>query len=1157
MQRDATTVLYAAKDLLNFLGCAHSTALDLLHLSGGLAVPGGTADRYLGLLKDKGIEHERRYLDSIRSEGRSVREIERVNSVEEMAEATRQAMRDGADVIYQGTLVCRPWFGYADFLLKVNKPSKLGSYSYEVADTKLARSAKPKHVVQLCLYSELVAVEQELLPESAHVLLGDGTKVTLRLKDYLYYCQAARERFLAFVSAGDQRTEAEPCEHCHTCRWAERCENEWKATDHLSLVARITRTQRKRLVADGVTTLAALGSLPDDATVPRLQPDTLKRISAQAKLQFAKRSTGENRVELLAPVPRRGFARLPKPNDGDLFFDMEGDPVYSMDGSLEYLFGFHYHEAGKECFTAFWAYDRASEKKAFEDAMDLIAARLAKYPDAYIYHYASYEETALKKLAQKYGAAPSSDVSAEDQTGALKRLAQQYGTRENEVDDLLRGRKLVDLYKVVREGVRVSEPSYSLKNLEVFFAPERTQAIKEGGDSVVAFERWLVLRDDTLLRQIEDYNAFDCRSTRLCRDWLVSLRPSDLAWFDPVAEAEEDTEKEREREAKRRENDARILELRAGLIRDVPDDDRGWRELLGYLLEYHRREARREWWEYFERLTDKTREQLIDDAECIGGLTVDRSVPPRQDKRSKVWTLRFPEQDTKLRSGQTVVRVDTGERLEIVTLDESQCRIELKLGPSRQPLADEIALIPQGPRDDTVQREAIARYALAVIELRASDYGAVTSILRKDKPRLRDGSTILDQSKDLLTGTVTAVERMDGTHLVIQGPPGSGKTFTSAHAIVELLDKGKSVGVTALSHKAINNLLRKVEEVAKERGVRFKGVKKSSNDDEQPLNGSIIEDTDDNNVAISGGYQLIGGTAWLFSRPEMDRRLDYLFVDEAGQVSLANLVATGISAKNVVLVGDQMQLSQPVKGAHPGGSGVSALDYLVAEWAAIPPDRGIFLAQTWRMHPDLCRFVSETFYDSRLHSHGSTVKQKLILGSSANAVLVPSGLQFEAVKHEDNSQKSAEEADRLMQLYGALLGQRWVNQNGETNTVTSEDILVVSPYNMQVNLLRRMLPADARVGTVDKFQGQEAAVVLISMAASSGEHIPRGIEFLFSRNRQNVAISRARCLAVVVASPELLAVTCRRVEQIRLANVLCGAATFSRPIRSDASFARH
>ena len=531
--------LFSAKDLLNFLGCQHATALDLASLGGSVTAPDGDDDAYLDLLKKKGLDHERAYLGALIGAGKSVREIQRA-PLNEMVDLTRKAMRDGVDVIYQGALVNLPWHGYSDFLFKVPAPSKLGPWSYEVADTKLARTARPKHVIQLCLYSQMVALEQELLPEKAHVVLGDSSTFTFKLNDYIYYTDAARERFEAFVeksrSFAALRTtqpvvlsEAkdllssipEPCEHCSMCRWAERCEEQWDKADHLSRVARLTTIQSRKLRSAGITTLEGLARLPADATVPKIQPETLARIRSQASLQFTKRATGKNEVEVLPLEERRGFARLPKPDQGDLFFDMEGDPVYSADGSLEYLFGFHYEDGGKATYKAFWARNREEEKKAFEGALDFITARLSKYPGAFVYHYAAYEQAALRKLAKQYG------TSKRKQDDELKRLAQAYGTRENEVDDLLRNRKLVDLYKVVREGIRVSEPSYSLKNLETFYAPARTEDIKSGGDSVVAFEQWLALGDDNLLKQIEDYNAFDCLSTKLCRDWLLSVIPSE------------------------------------------------------------------------------------------------------------------------------------------------------------------------------------------------------------------------------------------------------------------------------------------------------------------------------------------------------------------------------------------------------------------------------------------------------------------------------------------------------------------------------------------------------------------------------------------------------------------------------------------------------
>jgi superfamily I DNA and/or RNA helicase len=442
-----------------------------------------------------------------------------------------------------------------------------------------------------------------------------------------------------------------------------------------------------------------------------------------------------------------------------------------------------------------------------------------------------------------------------------------------------------------------------------------------------------------------------------------------------------------------------------------------------------------------------------------------------------------------------------------------------------------------------VLRGAIARYIGSVLKGNQDRYAAITGILRRDYPRFH-GSTGIGSDQDEVVLTIDAIGRLDRSHLLIQGPPGAGKTYTASHAIAEMLARGKRVGVSSHSHKAINNLLRAVEATSTDRGLRFRGVKKSSYE-EQYLNGSIIEDTTDNDYAAGGGHELIAGTAWLFAREELDQQLDYLFVDEAGQVSLGNTIAMGVSAKNVILVGDQMQLSQPIQGSHPGRSGLSALEHLLDGAETVPPDRGIFLSKTRRMHPDLCRFISDAFYDGRLMPEAGNERQGLILNPSADPALVATGLRFISVEHDGCSQKSEPEADRVRQLYQSLLGQRWTNRELRVRPIGVEDILVVSPYNMQVNLLRSRLPEGARVGTVDKFQGQEGAVVLISMATSSGDDLPRQIEFLYSRNRLNVAISRAQCLAVIVASPRLLETSCSMIEQLRLVNALCWAKNFA------------
>jgi uncharacterized protein len=389
------------------------------------------------------------------------------------------------------------------------------------------------------------------------------------------------------------------------------------------------------------------------------------------------------------------------------------------------------------------------------------------------------------------------------------------------------------------------------------------------------------------------------------------------------------------------------------------------------------------------------------------------------------------------------------------------------------------------------------------------------------------------------------VAALDRSYLFIQGPPGAGKTYTGSHVIVNLLQAGKRVAVTSNSHKAIHNLLTGVVERCEERHFAPSAMKKASAGKQDSFfDGALIDDMTDAAEALAPDNQLVAGTAWLFADPRAEQAFDYLFVDEAGQVSLGHLVAMGLCAKNIVLLGDQMQLPQPVQGVHPGRSGESVLDYLLDGQAVIPPERGIFLANTWRMHPDVCRFISDAVYDGKLVSAPGRERQAVLFDACPPS-LAPTGIRFVPVEHDGCTQKSEEEAAVVRELFDSLLGVRWRSHEGDVEPLRVEDILVVAPYNLQVQLLKMRLPDGARVGTVDKFQGQEAPVVLVSMATSSGEYLPRNLEFLYSKNRLNVALSRAKCLAVLVASPKLMDVQCRTVEQIRLVNTLCWVGEYS------------
>jgi len=718
MFTQADSTVFSATDLINFLGCRHATFLDLADLRRPMVK--AESDPTQELLKKKGLEHERKHLAWLTDQGKRVAMIDPYAPIDQRIVQTTAAMADGPDVIYQGALLDVPWMGYADFLVRVKGETRLGPYGYEVVDTKLARTAQPKHVVQLCVYSKLLGLVQEQLPASVHVVLGDSTQLSLPLAHFLYYAQLAQRRLEGFAARPPEESFGEPCGHCTYCRWNELCAAEWERIDHLSLVANITRYQIAKLENAGIKTVRTLSGLGDGATIPKMPVETLSRLRQQAQLQIGKRDTGKDGWELLEAPAEKGFARMPKPDAGDLFFDMEGDPF--ADDGLEYLFGFAYLDNGERKFKPFWAHSRGEEKQAFEQAVDFIVQRLAKFPGAHVYHYASYEES------------------------ALKRLSVLHGTREDEIDDLLRQRKLVDLYKVVREAIRISEPRYSIKNLETFYMAAREDEVSTAGDSIVVYEQWRELRNPTLLKQIEDYNATDCHSTMLLRDWLLSLRPTATPWFIGVTEEGDKPVRSAalvEAEARRQNTTDRLLD-------GVSDEERPYRELVSQLLEFYRREAKPRWWARYN-WQDSSEAELIDDSECIGGL---RPVPGRSpvpDKRSLIHTFQFPAQDFKLRLGD---RPDVAETLEyageIVDLDDDRFTISLRIGKNAPPFPAAFSLIPGQPIKTEVLREAIYRYAEAVIA-GASRYEAITSFLTRRAPTV----TGVDPGNPIIEGTTT------------------------------------------------------------------------------------------------------------------------------------------------------------------------------------------------------------------------------------------------------------------------------------------------------------------------------------------------------------------------------------------------------------------
>ena len=1117
MQRSGGTRRYSASDLVNFAACRHLTHLDLINLETPLPKADDTEE--MVLIQDKGFAHESRYWQHLHSEHPDAVDLSGKNESDEaLDQSTRSALRSGSDVVFQGTFLEPPWVGHADFLIRVDRPSALGAFSYEVADTKLARSSRAKFLIQLCFYSELLASAQGCMPEHMHVVLGDGRRETFLVADYLRYYRRLKRRFLQWVEGGHGDSAPERVERCGSCRWRDLCAEQWKAEDHLNRVANISRTQIARLQAAGIRTARQLSELTEGARVERVQPETLKRLAQQARLQRMSQERGEPVFELLPLAEGRGFARLPEPNEGDLYFDMEGDPL--EEGGLEYLFGVYHFEDQKPRFRAFWAHTRDEERAAFEAFMDFVVAHLRQYPRAHIYHYAPYE--------------PS----------ALKRLMALHGTREAEVDALLRQHKLVDLYALVREGLRVGEDSYSIKALERFYSSKKRESdVKTAGASVVFYERWKATRDEALLQAIERYNEDDVRSTYELRQWLLSLKPSHVQWASGETTGESKPLEPMSDKAKAAA--ARMESYRQRLVGDLPADRLAWtaehrlRELLYFLLNFHRRADKPVWWALFAR-QEAAYDELLDDLEVLAGM--EQICPPDYTLDAGILhRYRFPEQETKLKTGDHCVLVDSLEEVSGLVVDEDTR--EVAFISSKDSLPERgVALSSGKPINTSVIVAAIEGFVEAYLG-GAERFKAGLRFLRREVPRVagvRPGAPLLAPDEDQLAGAIRTVSSLQDSYLFIQGPPGAGKTYTGSHVIAELIRQGKRVAVSSNSHKAINNLLLAVERVAKSSGLTFQGAKKSTSED-SCIRGSFIVDIFSSNelAKTQGEFQLIAGTAWLFASRSFSQSFDYLFIDEAGQVSLANLVAMSTCARNLVLLGDQMQLGQPIQGVHPGESGQSALEYLLQGEATIPDDRGIFLRKTWRMHPDVCRFISDAVYAGRLESEASTSAQRLVLSASHHPAIRPTGISFIAVDHDGCSQRSDVEAELIRRIFDDLLAQNYVDRKGVQRRMALESILVVAPYNQQVNRLRAVLPAGARVGTVDKFQGQEAEAVLVSMTTSSGEYLPRDIEFLYSKNRLNVAISRARCWSGVIASPRLLDVRVENPVQMGLVNTLC------------------
>lgn len=1137
-------LILSPSDLSAFLACRHRTGLDLAVADGVLTAP-VRDDTFVQGLRERGLEHERRYVEWLRASGREVADLSALRG--EAAEAaTREAMARGVDVVCQAALSGQGWRGYADVLVRVARSSALGAWSYEAHDTKLARETKGGTILQLSAYSDLLTALQGVAPEQFHVVTpapGDDvspavppfTVETYRVDDYAAYYRRVRAELGATIARGHEAVVAgtypEPVEACELCRWWARCNARRRGDDHLSFIAGIGRTHRAEFVANGVATLAAAAALPHPLpfTPARGSRDTYERLRDQARLQHRQRTLGQPVHELLAVEPGFGLCRLPAPSPGDLFLDLEG-AQFARDGGREYLVGL-WSAGGYECW---WAHDDAEERHAFEALMDRIERQWAAHPDMHVYHFAPYEPA------------------------ALKRLMGRYATRENLLDRLLRGGRFVDLLAVVRQSLMAGVESYSIKQLEPLYAFTREVALADARQHLQAMEFALESRvpqvvPDETRQAVAGYNRDDCRSTEALREWLEGRRADLVAsGVDvprPEEKAPEPPKDVGELEARQHQARERLLD---GLPPEaaVPGQAGHPRWLLAYLVDWHRREDKVAWWEHF-RLAALAADDLLEESAGVGGLEFVARVEvvlhktTRKPTGSVVDRYRYVLQETEVGRGPVkqaggdafgdVVRYDRQAR----TLDVKKGRTMAEVHPSA-----------------IFQSEVVGTVVLQQSLLRVcEDLDRTTcgmDLLHRRPPRLSSGALSAHGGESLVERARRLALALDRTTLAVQGPPGSGKTYLGAQMIRALVAAGRRVGVVAPSHKVIEHLLEAVAAQAAEAGETVRLGRKGSHDEDADDLASegitIVLENDDARGAIADrAVDVLGGTAWMWARQDFASAVDVLVVDEAGQFSLANALAVSPAASSLVLLGDPQQLAQPQKGSHPDGVDVSALQHVLGPGVMTMPDHlGLFLPDTWRLAPEVCAFTSELFYQGRLRAAAGRERQAIAGTDGFDGA----GLWWVAVPHDSNRNWSAEEIDAIDALVDRLLaaGAEWLDSSGAARGLTADDILIVAPYNAHVNrLAERLTPRGCRVGTVDRFQGQEAPVVIYAMAASTPADAPRGMEFLYSRHRLNVATSRAKCAAFVVASPALLEPECRTPRQMLLANALCRFVERARP----------
>ena len=1070
------------------------------------------------LLFQEGIQTEKNLVKKLKDKFIDHIELDSdPENIEDNLEETLEAMEDGVEIIFQAHLRSNNFLGIADVLLKEEGKSNFGNYYYTVKDIKRSQVSKSKFIIQVCGYCDLLEQIQGVRPKKAYILLGNGEEEEFIVDDYYNYYLTIKDSFINFQKEFKEEDNIIPDITENHWYWDDYAFNQLVEKEDISLISNIEKIEIKELRNNNVNSFQELIDFEPNEEIT-LTGETIKRLKLQAEIQ----KQDNYRYQLLPHdiEDPKGLLNLPTLSDRDLFLDVQYSENLGKEGFI-FFYNIYYFKDEQWHHKTFDSFTAKNEEKTFKIAMSFVREFIGKKGNIYHFGSSTYEK--------------------------LLEIAARYDTFLPFIETLYFSRKFIDLELITKQAVVLNTHKFSLENISQLIGFDYKEIEKES--SLFSVKNFGVIKQN-----VERANSFfqgltlqKIKAIKNLYEWLNSLQDKhNVSYLSFEMREESNLEKDEDELLQELEDENAKLVLQGKNTFDFSKYKTASKEekvktLIMQLMKFHRHETKPAKMEKQE-LFSQSESAWKRSPRCLSNLKYKYSEKEKEEVRYYSFNIK---EETKIKKGDLVVLYQN-EKLKgnIVYMSIEEGLIAIQFSKNKLKYAKKYKKISI-MEDGFLPISGLERHLNSLVDLEnmeEKEYFGLNKcvydfFMRKypDVSNHMKSKPLYDENKELIPQAINIVNNLNDSCLVFQGPPGAGKTFTSSNIIIDLIKRGYRVGISSNSHKAINNVMIKIKELDSSLNIVKLNAKKEDDLIEVGIpNSSGKKWGEDKRTA-----QIVGGTVFALAKADMNNYFDYLFIDEAGQVSLANLLAMSSSTKNLILIGDQMQLEQPIQAIHPGDSGKSALEYYLEGYKTIPPEYGFFLPITRRMNNELTEVVSKYFYEGKLQSYEGSQNREVIFNNKG-IIHKNKGLQFIAVNHKDNLQYSLEEVSKIRQIVDFLLEQN-VNIDGEVKKIELSDIIMVSPYNMQVSKLRKEFP-NGKIGSVDLFQGQEAPIVIISLASSSSGG--RGIDFLLNENRLNVALSRGEALAILVGSEEIIKSSVDKLEELKLLNLFCELSNY-------------